>query len=355
MSRLKAAYPWINLPFVVSAPMLGAATPRLAVNVSRAGGMGFVAGSKPEEVDTMLAQARTLLSNSTSTIRATQSTLPIGVGFQLFNCSLDPLAEVIAKHVPAVAWLFAPKAEENYRSWSRKLRAVTNGKTKIWIQVGSVADAMRSHESADVLVLQGGDAGGHGLQKSASVISLVPEVLDMLHNAGRSDMPILAAGGIVEARGFAAALALGASGAVMGTRFLAAEESGIPAGWKRELLRTRDGGISTLRSTLSDRLKGTKGWPPQYDGRAIGNKGHVDEESGMSEAENVKLYKEELKQGEDAWGPHGRMIAYAGTGVGLIKRVEPAETIVHEILSGTRNAVECASAAVGDDIVQSRL
>ena len=207
----------------------------------------------------------------------------------------------------------------------------------------------------DVFVIQGNDAGGHGQRQSASIVSLVPEVLDTLQDAGRSDIPVLAAGGIVESRGFAAALALGASGAVMGTRFLVADESGVVQGWKRDIIRTRAGGVSTLRSTLCDRLKGTRNWPSQYDGRAIKNRGHTDEEAGMSEEQNVQLYNEELKQGDDAWGPHGRMVAYAGTGVGLINKVEPAERIVNEILSGTRHAFERSAQAVADDTAQSRL
>lgn len=359
MNTLKVAYPWMKFPYVVSAPMLGAANPRLAVNVSRAGGMGFIAGgSSAEKLDDMLEQATTLSkSSSPSSMKETPGTVPIGVGFQLFNCSLDSLAEVIANHIPAAIWLFAPGVEDDFRLWANKLRAVTKGKTRIWIQVGSVAEAKQGLYLAnpDVLITQGSDAGGHGQHRSASIVSLVPEVVDMLKNAGRSEIPVLAAGGIVDGRGCAAALTLGASGAVMGTRFLVAEESSIAPGWKHEILRSQDGGVSTLRSTLCDRLKETKGWPSQYDGRVIKNKGHKDEEAGMPEEENVKRYKEELKQGDHAWGPHGRMVAYAGTGVGLIKQPERAERMVNEILSETRHVLERSAQAVADGIAHSRL
>ena len=353
--KLKAAYPWIKLPFIVSAPMLGAATPQLAVKVSRAGGMGFLAGpNNPDRLDEVLGQTTMLLkSTSTGGLRGTKGTLPVGVGFQLFNCSVEPLAEVIEKHVPAAVWLFAPKVEDELRSWASKLRAVTDGRTRVWIQVGSVSEAIRSLHLAnpDALVMQGTDAGGHGQRQSASILSLVPEVLDRLQDTGHSNLPVLAAGGIADSRGLAAAMALGASGAVMGTRFLAAEEAGIASGWKRDIIRTEDGGVSTVRSTLCDRLKGTKGWPEQYDGRAIRNQGHVDEEAGMPEEQNVKRYDEELKLGDDAWGPSGRMVAYAGTGVGLIKQVEPAERIVGDIRRGARHALERSARAVADDTI----
>src|SRR5437763_563577 len=77
----------------------------------------------------------------------------------------------------------------------------------------------------DVLVMQGLDAGGHGWEKGAGVISLVPEAVDALEENGFAHIHVLAAGGIVDGRGVAAALALGAEGVVMGTRFLGALET----------------------------------------------------------------------------------------------------------------------------------
>lgn len=339
--------------------MLGAATPQLAVTVSHAGGMGFLAGgTDAKKLDQMLNETTTLLENLQRPITPPGSgILPIGVGFQLFNSNLSTLKETIARHTPAVIWLFAPKDLEELGLWSKTVRDVTNNKTRIWIQVGTVAEAKESLSLAnpDVLVIQGTDAGGHGRKDSASIISLVPEVADMLREAGRPDIPILAAGGIVDARGFAAALALGASGVVMGTRFLACEEAGIAMGWKRELLRTQDASVTTVRSTLCDRLKETKGWPEIYDGRMIRNQGHVDENAGMSDEEHVRLYKEELKQGDDAWGLGGRMVAYAGTGVGLIKKTQPAGSIIEEVLKETREALEEPARMLGSQIPPSRL
>lgn len=206
-----------------------------------------------------------------------------------------------------------------------------------------------SSPSVDVLVVQGSDAGGHGLKHSASIVPLVPEVLGMLQDEGQAHIPVVAAGGIVEGRGVAAALALGASGVVMGTRFLAAEEAGIGRGWKTEILRNSDGGRSTTRSTLCDRLKETKGWPDSYDGRAIRNQGHCDEDAGMSDAENVRLFKEEVQRGDEAWGSHGRMVAYAGTGLGLISEIKPAASIIEEVSEGARAVLREASRSLRKD------
>ena len=348
----------MKAPLLASAPMLGAATPELAVNVSRAGGIGFVAGgTKFETLDKTLNHVSSLLASDGRSIPRSRGTLPIGVGFQNWSCDIGVVTAAIRKHVPAIAWLFAPSHVHELRKWSQELRAATEGKTRIWIQVGTVQEARQAVELAepDVLVLQGTDAGGHGLSQSASVISLVPETLDVLEANGITNLPVLAAGGIVDGRGMAGAIALGAAGAVMGTRFLAAHEAGIAPGWQREILRTRDGGVSTTRSTLCDRLKETVGWPPWYDGRMIVNKGHADEEAGLPDHEHVAIYKQELSRGEEAWGPHGRMVAYAGTGVGLIKETKPAAAIVDEVLSDFRSAIARAANSCESVDVQSRL
>jgi nitronate monooxygenase len=340
---LTKLYPWLTSPVVVSAPMLGAATPVLAANVTKAGGLGFVAGgTKLDALEATLRQASELTRIPALQSKATKETIPIGVGFQLWGCKLNIATSAFAKLAPAVAWLFAPAKATDLADWAQGIRHATGGKTHIWVQVGTVAEARSAVHLAkpDVLVVQGSDAGGHGLSQSASVMSLVPEVMDMLESIGRSDLPVLAAGGITEGRGAAGALALGASGIVMGTRFLAAKEAGIPRGWQNEITRLTDGGVSTTRSTLCDRLKETKGWPACYDGRAAVNKGHEDEKVGMTDGENVALYKGESANGDSAWGPHGRMVTYAGTGVGLIHDVKPAAAIVEEVRSQARDCLK---------------
>jgi nitronate monooxygenase len=340
---LTKLYPWLTSPVVVSAPMLGAATPLLAANVTKAGGLGFIAGgTKLDALEALMRQASELTRIPALQAKTSQDIIPIGIGFQLWGVQLSIATSAFAKLAPAVAWLFAPAKSADLADWAQGIRHATGGKTHIWVQVGTVAEARSAVDLAkpDVLVVQGSDAGGHGLSQSASVMSLVPEVMDMLESLGRSDLPVLAAGGITDGRGAAASLALGASGIVMGTRFLAAQEAGIARGWQNEITRLTDGGVSTTRSTLCDRLKETKGWPACYDGRAAINQGHEDEKVGMSDSENVALYKGESADGDSAWGPHGRMVTYAGTGVGLIRDVKPAADIVEEVRSQARDSLK---------------
>jgi nitronate monooxygenase len=140
----------------------------------------------------------------------------------------------------------------------------------------------------------------------------------------------MAAGGIADGRGVAAVLALGASGAVMGTRFLASEEADIADGYRDEVVRSRDGGQSTVRTTIFDSLTGRLDWPGQYDGRSIINRSVEDDAAGMPLEDNRRKFQQSLKMGDRGWGPDGRLTTYAGTAVGLIHEVAPAEKIVKE-------------------------
>ncbi|KAK7177880.1 2-nitropropane dioxygenase [Paraphaeosphaeria sporulosa] len=152
----------------------------------------------------------------------------------------------------------------------------------------------------DVLDVQGTDSGGHGLIQGADLIVLLPEVSDNVQHMckeGGNHQPILiAAGGIAEARSAAAALALGASGVVLGTRFLASHEANISKGYKDEILRASDGGQSTVRTKVYDGLRLTTGWAETYNARGVIDKSYIDAIAGMDEEENKKLYEEEMKK-----------------------------------------------------------
>jgi nitronate monooxygenase len=330
-STLHAQYPWLSSPVLVIAPMMKITMAPLAVAGSQAGAFGFLAaGFDLTNLDTDLAEAARLLEDTD--ISAPDGVLPIGVGFQNWGSDLKLAAAVVEKYVPAAVWFFAPKRLADLLPWAKEIRAVTAGRTKIWVQVGSVGQALEVAKTTkpDVLVLQGSDAGGHGLARSASVISLVPEVVDALANE-RLRIPVVAAGGISEGRGMAAALTLGASGAALGTRFLACKEATIARGYQEEVVRVHDGGVSTVRTKLYDVLRGILDWPKAYDGRGVANRSYLDSQSGMSVEENKELYKEEMQKGDEGWGPEGRMTTWAGTGVGLVKEVKSAEQIIKEI------------------------
>ncbi|KAK2750093.1 hypothetical protein FQN57_004585 [Myotisia sp. PD_48] len=357
MASLSNNYPWIQSPLITSAPMRGASYAALAVSVSSAGGIGFIGiGYDVEEaLDSQLTQAASLIRDNHPDLQSHVSStgiLPVGIGFINWGVSLDAALPIIAKHVPAAVWLFGePPAQMHqiYTSWIQKVHGATNGKTKVWVQLGSVRDALQfitpptpttkdEDETTkqpirpDVIVVQGSDAGGHGLVRGASIITLLPEVYDELSRTGLANqIPLIAAGGIVDGRSVAAALCLGASGVTLGTRFLASHESSIAAGYKNEVIRASDGGQSTVRSTVYDRVRGVYGWPVEYDGRGVVNESFVDAEKGVAEELNRKLYELEMGKGDEGWGLKGRMCTYAGTGVGLVRSIDHAKDIVVQL------------------------
>ncbi|TVY43335.1 Nitronate monooxygenase [Lachnellula occidentalis] len=331
---LQSSYPWTTSPLITSAPMRLIAGEALTLSVSRSHGLGFLA------IGTDLASLALLKTITTSLHEnpipnTPPGILPIGVGFICFGIDLAAAVSTIssAPQKPAAAWLFAPREENDLIAWSSGIRDASAGKTAIWIQIGTVASALQVARTCrpDVLVIQGSDAGGHGLAHSSSLISLLPECADALSKAGFGHIPLIAAGGIADGRGVASASMLGAAGICMGTRFLCSPEAAISDGYRGAVLRAGDGGVSTARTKLYDRLRGTTGWPEQYDGRAVLNHSFWDHEKGVAEEENRRLYGESVKLGDEGWGEKARMTTYAGTGVGLINKIMPAGEIVKEV------------------------
>ncbi|KAI9772275.1 MAG: hypothetical protein M1840_001024 [Geoglossum simile] len=333
IQTLARDYPWTTAPLIVAAPMYPFSLSSLAAAVSLSGGLGFIAaGMSTSTLPAELSTAAKLLNHpSTST-----SPLPVGIGFINWGADLGGAIEVVRNFVPAAVWLFAPKQIGDLVVWAERVREVTGGKTKVWVQIGSVKQAVEVMElcKPDVIVVQGADAGGHGLAGAAGIISLLPEVSDALTRTCHGHIPLLAAGGLTTSRTLAASLCLGSSGCVLGTRFLACHEAKVPPGYLQTVLSTTDGGISTVRSHVFDNLRGIP-WPAEYDGRGIKNQSFVDAEKGMTVEENRKLEKE-----EGGWGPEGRTTAWLGTGVGLVKEVKWAREIVEEVRGGVKGVLE---------------
>ncbi|KAK5134282.1 hypothetical protein LTR08_006711 [Meristemomyces frigidus] len=354
MDRLQREYPWTKVPLVACGPMRLIALSKLASEVSKAGGLGFIgAGS---DVTTLASELDNVRSSQTESrvLADVKDVLPVGVGFllwagdQLMNDAL-PLLE---KYKPAAVWLFAPTQSDQLERWATETRRVTQGKTKIWVQIGTVADAVEATKSCqpDVLVVQGSDAGGHGLDKCAGLVSLLPEVDDAVAAVcAEQDIKkpsLVGAGGIVEGRGGAAALMLGASGIVMGTRYLAAHEANIPKGYINAVLEASDGGVTTERGKLYDTLRGTTDWPLRYGGRGVLNESHRDAASGMSFEENKRLYEDALTRGDGGWGEKARLTTYAGTGVGLVKEVKSAAAITEEVREDAKRVIRHVSSGL---------
>ena len=163
-------------------------------------------------------------------------------------------------------------------------------------------------------------------------MSLVPETRDALDLEGFTEIGIFAAGGVCDGRGVAAALACGAEGVVMGTRFLASKEVEMSVEEVRNaIVATKDGGVSTVRSTIFDELRGESIWPSIYDGGAIAGASYRDIKSGVGIGEVRRRYAAAAKEPHRGFGGEGRAAIWAGTGVGLVTEVKNAGDIVKEV------------------------
>lgn len=357
--KLLATYPWTRGPLVVGAPMRILSGPKLAIAVSEAGGLGFIGpGAKPEHLHDALQEAKSQLSPETLDLGPLygkrEDVLPIGTGFQTWAGDLNIAAEALSKTRIAAVWLFAPRhGQAELDEWTERIRQVSPG-TQVWVQVASVKDAIAaatSQHRPDVLVVQGADAGGHSLKQGAGIITLLPEIADALEDSlgpeEAKTIPLIAAGGIADARGAAASFALGASGITIGTRLLASNEATINLGYQAHIIAANDGGQTTVRTQLYNHLRGTTDWPEAYDARGLANQSWRDHEGGMHFQENRNLHDEAMKKGHEAWGlEKGRTATYAGTNVGLIHDVKGAGDIVKDIRSGIASVLEHTLAAI---------
>ncbi len=195
---------------------------------------------------------------------------------------------------------------------------------------------------ADVVAAQGGEAGGHGMDAmhGRATFTLVPELADAL--AAQSPQTLLlAAGGVADGRGLAAALMLGADGVLVGSRLWAAQESLAAKGAVDMALATN--GDGTARTGIFDILR-RKNWPAPYDFRAIRNALHRSLEGDVA---GLRAQPEEARAAYDAGvaaGDFSRAHATVGEGVGLIKDVAPAAELVERM---TRQAQALLSGRVG--------
>ncbi|KAF2622897.1 inosine monophosphate dehydrogenase [Macroventuria anomochaeta] len=347
MTSIKTSFPWISNPLIINAPMADNAGGLLAATVTLAGGFGLI-GTK---VDMSITRRELNIAKDTfaahpSTPHSQSSTLNIGVGFLPFVLKLDDALAVVKEFKPAVVWLFAAKQFDDYAVWAKAVREVSP-KSQIWVQAGSVASALQIAEQTkpDALCLQGADAGGHGFEKGSGIISLLPETADAFEAAGFRDVALLASGGIMDGRGVAAAMSLGAAGVVMGTRFLASKEALVHPMVQASILEAKDGGQITTRSKLFDQLSGPNIWPEVYDGRSLVVKSHKEYVEGVSLEEIQKKHKEALKEEDLGWktGLEGRAAIWAGTGVGLAKEVDSASEIVETVRNEARKRLSLAA------------
>jgi NAD(P)H-dependent flavin oxidoreductase YrpB (nitropropane dioxygenase family) len=293
---------------VASAGMGGGATSaELVAAVSEAGGLGVVGASflPPEDVAGMVRRARTATSK------------PIGINL-LLHATEERVDEILAlqPEVFSTAW-----AREDQDLAAIFAQAHDRG-CKVMHMVPLADDAVRAVEAgADVVVAQGFEGGGHIGELAGTVV--VRQVVKAV-----APVPVLAAGGFVDGAGLAAALALGADGLLLGTRFLATDEAPVEQAYKDAIVASD--GSDTVVTTLSDSLSG-RDWPGAW--ARLKRTPFVERWLGREpelRRRRAQLW-EEVGAFQDSNTDDG--LFWLGQSAGLIDSVEPAGDVVLRIVA----------------------
>ncbi len=287
---------------IVLAPMDLVSDGRLAAAVSRAGGLGLIGGGYGEE-----SWLRTEMSAA--------GDARVGVGFITWSLAKQPkLLDVALQHKPlAVMLSFGDPAPFAAR--------IKDAGAYLICQVQSVDLAKQALDAgADILIAQGAEAGGHGV--SRGTFALVPAIADVA-----AGVPVIAAGGVADGRGLAAALMLGGDGVLVGTRFYATQEAAGFAQAKEMI--THASGDRTVRGILFD-IARRNVWPAPFTGRVLRNE--FSERWRGREAELMQSHSETDHYAEARRaGDFTTAAIIAGECVDLIDDIPPAAEIVRRI------------------------
>ena len=296
--------------------MGSAAGPQLVAAVSEAGGLGMLAltWQSPDEARRSIRRTREL------------TTRPFGANLVLDFPVGDLLTVCLEEKLPIISTFWgdpSPVHGRIHRAGALHLHTV-----------GDIAEAVHAVTAGvDVVVAQGWEAGGH-VRGGTTTMSLVPAVVDAV-----DPVPVVAAGGIADGRGVAAVLALGAQGAMLGTRFLAAAEAATHEVYRRHLIAAT--GADTVHTTCFD-----GGWP-NTPHRALRNTtlqhwqaagsppaplrpGEGEVVAVDASGKNHHRY-EDLMPLPGMTGDLAAMALYAGQSVNLVHEVLPAARLLHDI------------------------
>jgi len=311
----------VELP-IVQAPMGGASCPALAAAVSNAGGLGMLALSwHPDEaLRDQVRQTRALTHK------------PFGVNLVIEWPQHDRLAACLEEGVRIVSFFWGDPAP--YVEQAKAAGALTIS------TVASAADARAAVAAGvDIVVAQGWEAGGH-VRGEVATMPLVRAVVEAV-----GDTPVLAAGGIADGHGLAAALALGASGVWIGTRFLASEEVAIHPDYQRRLIAADE--TSTVHTSLFDigwrnaphrvlRNSTVELW--EAAGRPATDRPGEGEVLARGEFGSMVRYAS-ITPGPQTTGDIEALSLWAGQSVGRVGKVQPAGEIVREIAQEARDVL----------------
>ena len=279
----------------------------LAAAVSNAGGLGVIAAASmpPELLEQQILKVRSLTDR------------PFGVNIMLLSPTADDALEIVAAHRVPVVTTGAGRP-------GKVLERLKPLGTIVIPVIASTAHAERvAKQGADAVVAEGNEAGGH--IGEITTMNLIPQVSDVI------SIPVIAAGGIADGRGMAAAFALGAEGVQIGTRFVCASESNAHINYKEKIIEANDRSTAVTGRSTGHPVRGLK--------NKLSKEFEDLEKNGASMEEFEKLGTGKLRlavvEGDMKWGS-----LMAGQSAGLVKKIEPAEDIIRDIVNGAAAEIE---------------
>jgi NAD(P)H-dependent flavin oxidoreductase YrpB (nitropropane dioxygenase family) len=287
----------------------------LTAAVSEAGGMGIVGCTylAPDEIAGVVSQVRTLTDR------------PFGLNSLMF---LDDEAgyEAILAARPRLISLAWPRKDQNLEPWIAAAHGVGS---KVGFMAADVEDAVRGAAAgADLIVAQGTEGGGHVGWIGLSV--LVPMIVDAV-----VPVPVVAAGGVADGRGLVAALAYGAAGVLLGTRFLATRESALHPNHKQAIVDSD--GHDTVLTDIPDIISGLS-WPGAMS--RVKRNQLIDRWTGREWAlrQNLAAASENVRNARAAGDSEDAPLFY-GQDAGLINDLPPAADIVGQIVAQAEDII----------------
>ena len=289
--------------------MASGTSPELVAAVSNAGGLGIqgCSGQSPAQIATLVERIRGLLTNQR-----------FGLNLLLFRTD-DTHVEAVLAAQPRVVSTAWPRADQQLAPLFERIHG--QGALAMHM-VSTVHEALRAAEAgADLIVAQGTEGGGH-----VGVMGTFPLVRQVVRAV--APVPVLAAGGIADGAGLAAALMLGAEGVLLGTRFLATPEAPLPERYKQAICDSD--GHDTLLTELPDVVNGQV-WPgafarvlrTSFIQEWLGREGEV----RFNRAALAKRLADARANGDV---PNGALLV--GQDAGLIETIEPAGDVVRRIV-----------------------
>lgn len=292
---------------VIQGGMAWVADAQLAANVSKAGGIGFIgaANAPAEWVREQIHIARQITDK------------PFGVNVMLLSPHADEVAAVVAEEKVAAVTTGAGNPAKYMEMWK-------NSGIRVIPVVASVALArMMEKCGADAVVAEGMESGGHIGEQTT--MSLVPQVVDAV------SIPVIAAGGIGDGRGMAAAFMLGAQAVQIGTRFIVAKECNVHQAYKDRVIQARD-----IDSEVTGR---STGHPVRSLRNQMTRKYQALEKEGARFEELELLTLGALRKAVvDGDVKNGTVMA--GQIAGLIKKEQTCSEIIKELMDGMSNVIE---------------